>query len=102
MPTTPPPLHARRPRADERPTAVERGYDWTWAKTAKAWLREHPLCASCEAGGRTTPAVLVDHVRPITGGVNDPKRIDPMNLQSLCRRCHAAKTHGDRRAGLTR
>jgi 5-methylcytosine-specific restriction endonuclease McrA len=52
--------------------------------------------------GRTALACLVDHIAPVTRGEADPHFWSPENHQPLCRRCHAKKTHADRRAGLTR
>lgn len=104
MPWSPPPLHPRRTtsRQDDRPSASERGYDWDWHLLRTAWLRDHPLCVACGAVGRVTPAALVDHVRPITEGVDDPLRMDPSNLQSLCRPCHKGKTDVDQSGAIGR
>lgn len=41
---------------EDRPSAVERGYDARWHAFARRFLREHPTCAIC---GR--PAKVVDH-----------------------------------------
>lgn len=71
----------------------ERGYDARWERVRRMHLAKEPLCRMC---GR--PAVLVDHITPIrdNGAV-----LDDDNLQSLCRRCHDAKTANDlrKRAG---
>jgi len=70
-----------------------RGYGADWERLRDWFLRqpENVLCRSCEAAGRVTLAQEVDHVvafeRP-----DDPKRLDPSNLQALCRRCHRKKT----------
>lgn len=89
----PPALRARgkadRRYDDARGGARERGYDATWERLARSFLREHPLCAACEAEGVTAAAELVDHVRELRDG---GARLDESNLQSLCRRCHARKT----------
>ena len=55
-----------------------------WRKLRLMVLREHPLCASCEA-----PAVEVDHIVPLSKGGT---MYDQANLQGLCKRCHAAKS----------
>jgi 5-methylcytosine-specific restriction endonuclease McrA len=39
--------------------------------------------------GRIAPAVMVDHIQPLSAG---GARLDVGNLQSLCARCHALKT----------
>ena len=78
-----------------RGSATARGYGYDWQKL-RAWhLRQHPLCADCEARGTTAPADDVDHVVPIA--VDPSRRLDPTNLRSLCRACHAAKTALDQR-----
>lgn len=77
-----------------RPSAAARLYGYWWAKAARLWLTQHPLCAECTRHGRTTPAVCVDHVRPHDG---DQRLFrDPRNWQSLCATCHARKTAGER------
>lgn len=47
----------------------------------------------CAARGRLRLATLVDHIHPlVAGGLT----LDESNLQSLCAKCHAAKTAEDR------
>lgn len=79
-----------RPRVDARPTARQRGYDWRWQEYARQFLKEHPLCARCEAAGRTTAAAVVDHITPHRG--NAALFDDAANHQPLCKRCHDRKT----------
>jgi len=95
-----PPTPAIRPR-DRRPSSTSRGYGARWQRVARQHLAQHPLCVRCLTIGCPTPAQLVDHIIPIHGEA-DPRFYDPDNHQALCRRCHAVKTHADRRAGLTR
>lgn len=52
-------------------------------------LRE-PFCRDCAGRGLRTPATDVDHIRPHRGDWS--KFNDRENLQSLCHRCHSAKT----------
>jgi 5-methylcytosine-specific restriction protein A len=52
------------------------------------YLREHPLCARCEAEGRTAAAMEVDHKIPLHVGGQDVES----NLQGLCIKCHEAKS----------
>lgn len=80
-------------------------YGASWRKLRSAFLAENPVC-HCNAfsywdgalgvygansaleGARIAPAVLVDHIRPLSmGGTHDWS-----NLQSLCHSCHAKKT----------
>lgn len=107
MPHRPPSLGLRpsaapriRPR-ERRPSSSARGYGARWQKVAALHLAQHPLCARCMTVNRPTLAELVDHIRPVNGEA-DPLFFDSDNHQSLCRRCHAVKTHADKKAGLTR
>jgi 5-methylcytosine-specific restriction endonuclease McrA len=79
--------HAAR-RAPRR----SRGYDQAWLRLRTAHLREHPLCVECERLGHLTVADQVDHIIPFRG-LDDPLRLDPANLQSLCASHHTAKTN---------
>ena|SRR5229473_1988034 len=74
-----------------RGTAADRGYDATWRKLRKAFLREHPFCASCEANGEfLVQATHVDHIQPHRG--DDALRLAWNNLQPLCASHHSSKT----------
>ncbi len=85
-----------KPRNDRRESAHKRGYDRRWYKLRNAYINEHPLCEHCERRGEITPATEIDHIKPFDG-LNDQLRLDPSNLQALCRSCHAAKTWKDKR-----
>ena len=88
----------RRPVEDRRGSARQRGYSPAWDRLAKAFLRANPLCALCSHDHRPVAAELVDHVTPIREA---PDRIyDYSNLQSLCRSCHARKTHAETRRSI--
>src|SRR5262245_3014933 len=82
-----------------RGVASLRGYDQAWRRLRDRHLAARPLCALCARAYRVTAAVLVDHVVPFDGP-GDPRRLDPQNLQSLCRACHADNTwteqHGEK------
>lgn len=54
-------------------------------------LAEDPGCRLCDR-----PAVLVDHVTPISAGGD---RLDTANLRPLCRSCHDAVTANYRATG---
>jgi 5-methylcytosine-specific restriction protein A len=73
----------------ERPNAASRGYDARWNKLRAAYALRHPLCCVC-----LEPMEIVDHVVPIAEGGD---RLAWDNLQSLCRKHHAAKTAADQR-----
>lgn len=67
-----------------------RGYNHKWRKARETWLTKEPLCVSCKAMGRVTPASVVDHITPHRG---DSKLFwNTSNWQSLCEKCHNSKT----------
>jgi 5-methylcytosine-specific restriction protein A len=81
-----------------RGTNTARGYDAAWTRLRAQHAAAFPLCARCWGAGRIQPLSDVDHIQPFHGRT-DPRRLDPRNLQSLCRRCHADKTAADQRRG---
>lgn len=74
-----------------RGSSWKRGYDSDWRRLRDWKLRENPLCEECARQGRTAAADEVDHIKPFYGK-DDPLRLDPDNLQSLCSLCHKRKT----------
>lgn len=54
-----------------------------------ALRRDGFLCVACGARG----VLQVDHIEPVRS--NPQRAFDLENLQSLCGRCHAAKTRSD-------
>lgn len=71
---------------------IQRGYGRPWERLRTAVLRGEPLCRLCRR-----PAVLVDHIRPISAG---GARLDNSNLRPLCRACHDAVTANYRKTGV--
>ena len=65
-----------------------------WRRLRKIQLNEQPLCEMCLEEGITKQADMVDHVVPIQ--VDWSLRLKKDNLQSLCNKCHAVKSAGDR------
>ena len=57
----------------------------------KIFARDGWRCRACHRAGK----LECDHIRPLHKG---GAPYDPGNLQSLCRRCHIAKTGGRERA----
>lgn len=53
-------------------------------------LLTEPFCRECAKAGRRVRATVADHVKPHKG--NWAVFTDRRNLQSLCERCHNAKT----------
>lgn len=76
----------------------QRGYGVAWEKLRRVILqRDQYLCQTCLRDGIYTAAYAVDHIKAKAHGGTD----DPVNLESMCRRCHDRKTARERceRAG---
>lgn len=72
-----------------RGSARKRGYNVKWDKAAKRFRLKHPLCLGCfAAGGKVTPAALVDHVVPHRGDTEGPAFWCDSNWQTLCKWHH--------------
>ena len=81
-----------RTDARRRGSARKRGYDTQWDKVRRRHVAQFPLCQDCLDEGRVNASTIdVDHIVPFQG-LNDPKRLDPTNLRSLCRMHHNRKT----------
>lgn len=81
---------AKRANDERRGSSTQRGYGYAWQKARAAFLREHPLCTSCDDKGYVQAAVVVDHIVPHKG---DPQLFwNRRNWQPLCKPCHDAKT----------
>lgn len=86
---------AHKPKAADR---KQESAEWhklyllpTWRDDLRpAQLLWEPFCRECAQHGIRTPATEVDHVEPHCG--DWAKFTDRANLQSLCHRCHSAKT----------
>lgn len=59
--------------------------------------RDCYLCQVCKRAGRITPAATVHHIVPVR--VDWSKRLDPANLETICRACHNAE-HSERAKSL--
>jgi len=90
-----------KPKKIKRPWRPERvpfqrtrsDYDFyngsRWRKVAALHKERHPLCIQCQADGLVIAAQVTDHIIRIKDG-GDPYAA--INLQSLCHRCHNAKS----------
>ena len=87
------PRHTREPEA--RGSRHERGYNSRWARFAKAYLAQNPLCRTCQDKGRVAAAFCVDHIDG--KGPLGERGYDPTNLQPLCESCHNRKTASEQR-----
>ena len=75
-----------------RGSARERGYDATWQKVRRLYLREHANCERCMAEKRMVTADLVHHRD------RDPRNNTAANLEALCYR-HHEEEHAEDRQG---
>ncbi|CAB4184734.1 HNHc domain containing protein [uncultured Caudovirales phage] len=84
-----------RPRRDPGPSTKETAHyqtsDWR-ARRVRILLRDACCCRRCSrvVSGREAH---VDHRQPLQDGGTD----DDANLQTLCERCHGAKTREEQR-----
>jgi 5-methylcytosine-specific restriction protein A len=60
-----------------------------WRLRRARQLARQPWCEECQRHGLSVPATDVDHIEPHRG---DPVKFATGQLQSLCHRCHSAKT----------
>ena len=81
-------------RADDRPTAHQRGYDAKWRAFSTKYLETHKVCAICGA-----PATVTDHKStPAEIMLDLYGRFDlnPDHYQALCTSCNTRKGTEDR------
>lgn len=75
-------------RADPIDGPLDRFYSTArWQRVRNWHLASNPLCIKCGQLGQ-----IVDHILPRRDGGAE---LDPDNLQTLCRQCHATKTHAE-------
>ena len=88
--------HSNTDRRELRKSA----YNTTvWRKLRMSYMKEHPVCEECIKNGKVTAADSIHHKKsPFKGNeVNWNLFLDPDNLESICRECHAkvhAEEHG--------
>ena len=61
-----------------------------WRELRILILNDNPLCVKCLEKDILTPAIDVDHIKPLA--TNGELCLDSDNLQPLCKRCHNLKT----------
>ena len=81
-----------------RTSARKRGYDRDWEKLRAYHLAGSPLCVFCLRDGKLMPANVVDHIKPFRDDWS--LRLDPSNLQSLCKPCHDSEKQREERGTL--
>lgn len=74
--------------------AYQKGYDSRWARTRRAYLREHPYCECDEHAAMPMPlrplATEVDHLDGL--GPLGPRGHDWSNLRAMTKACHSRAT----------
>ena len=78
---------------DRRGSAASRGYDKDHRRWREAVLARDPACVECLEHGNVTPAVVADHIIPLSEGGTWHLE----NGQGLCIPCHNRKTMRERR-----
>lgn len=88
--------HARRERKkDTRPGSSDRGYDWQWAKYARAFVKRNPFCKLCGA-----PSVVCDHIVPLR--IMGKNTYDDRDYQALCVSCNTLKGKNEDKTEIIR
>lgn len=64
-----------------------------WREMREYRLSQNPLCAKCLEINQLTPATEIDHIIPLK--IDPSLRLDPNNLQCLCKKCHSEKTYNE-------
>lgn len=82
------------PRKPNRPTTTEAGYGGDWARRAKQYRDQHPICLPCQLVNLLTPSQCVDHIQPHRGNLELLN--NPTNWQALCHYHHVTKTWRER------
>lgn len=68
-----------------------------WQAARAAQLARVPCCEACTAQGQVTAATVCDHRQPVRLGGDF---WNTSNYQSLCQRCHQAKSAAERQQTL--
>jgi 5-methylcytosine-specific restriction enzyme A len=65
-----------------------------WPQLRQLVLAQEPLCRPCNAAGRTSASVEVDHIVARSRGGTSARA----NLQGICVTCHRSKTAREARS----
>ncbi len=76
----------RPKRIERRESANARGYTSSWHRLARVHKACNPLCALCEAEGRTTVATISHHLTAIASG--GAVLVGADELLAVCDECH--------------
>lgn len=67
-----------------------------WRELRAMQLADFPLCEVCKQRGKMVPATEVHHIKARRS--HPELALEPDNLQSICKPCHARHELGERRA----
>ena len=99
MPHLPPRITQRRSRTGwDRDREQSRIRGTTLQRLRARLFEESPLCVTCLAQSRVTPATIRDHIVPLAEGGTE----SDSNIQALCDPCHEIKRIAEATRGLRR
>lgn len=81
-------------------TTAGRGYGGKWQTARRAYLSANPLCVMCQRRGLTSPASVVDHIKPHEGDWS--LFWSRSNWQALCRTCHNGAKQAFEKSGTVK
>lgn len=62
-----------------------------WKECRRTYFKAHTLCEECLSKGLIVPGEIVHHRIHITDDADESILLNWDNLQTLCRKCHAAQ-----------
>lgn len=83
--------NTQRNNTDRRELRQKAYNSTAWRKLRLSYMKQHPVCEECLKNGKVTAADSIHHKKsPFRGNdVNWTLLLDPDNLESICRECHA-------------
>ncbi|MCH7411146.1 HNH endonuclease [Belliella sp. DSM 111904] len=66
-----------------------------WLNLRKAKIEQNPICELCESVGIVSEGTFIDHI--LNRLIFPELDLEPLNLQTLCTKCHAQKTGLEKR-----
>lgn len=79
----------KRIKDRQRPTRIQRGYDYSWTKLSKQLREQQPFCSIV---GCKSKDLTVDHIIPLSDA--PWLRLEVTNLRVLCRSHNSQKGNG--------
>ncbi len=65
-----------------------------WLRLRESKINDNPICELCESVGSVSEARFIDHI--LNRILFEEFELEPINLQSLCSKCHSQKTRLER------